>query len=388
MSKKKKVAKTLGFYILVIILIALVVVFLPKILNMAGYVLWLFAPFVVAYAFSLIANPMADGLQKRFRLPRGISAVLVIVLTVGVIGGIAGGIIWKIVDEIRNVYEDLPVIYMNIRETWTSVSESVEDIVSVLPREFQTAFEDVSDQFLKWLADFATNTEIVRSAGNIAKKLPNIFIASVVFILSLYFMVSDSARVSAAVKKPFSEKTVAKMAEFRTQIKQYVGGYVKAQLMIMCVSFTIILIGLSIIKIDYALIIALATAIFDALPVFGSGAVLIPWAIVSLITGNVLHGIVLIIIYLSVVLTRQFIEPKIVSKNIGMHPILTLMSMYVGFKIFSVGGMILGPLVTVIVISLYRTGVFDGVINSVRKIIKKSCREIKNIKNSLEDEGE
>ena len=388
MSKKKKVAKTLGFYVLIIILIALVVAFLPKILNMAGYVLWLFAPFIVAYGLSLIANPMADGLQKRFRLPRGISAVLVIVLTVGVIGGIAGGIIWKIVDEIRNIYEDLPVIYMNIRTTWTSISESVEDVVSVLPKEFQTAFEDVSDQFLKWLADFATNTELVRSAGNIAKKLPNIFIASVVFILSLYFMVSDSAKVSAAVKKPFSEKTVAKMAEFRMQIKQYVGGYVKAQLMIMCVSFTIILIGLSIIKVDYALIIALATAIFDALPVFGSGAVLIPWAIVSLITGNVLHGIVLVIIYLSVVLTRQFIEPKIVSKNIGMRPILTLMSMYVGFKIFSVGGMILGPLVTVIVISLYRTGVFDGVINSVRKIIKKFCREIKSIKNSLEDEGE
>ncbi len=388
MSKKKRIAKALTFYILIGILVALAIIFLPKILNLAGYVVWLFAPFLIAYGLSLIVNPMADGLQKRFRLPRGISAVLVIVLTVGVLGGIITGIVWKIVDEVRNVYEDLPMIYMSIRSTWLSISEAFSDVVAILPKELQSAFEDLSDQFLKWLADVATNTELMRSAGNIAKKLPNIFIATVVFLLSLYFMVADSKKVSNAVKKPFSAETVERMSEFRVQIKKYVGGYVKAQLTIMCISFTIILIGLSILKIDYALVIALATAVFDALPFFGSGAVLIPWSIISLISGDILHGIGLLIIYLSVILTRQFVEPKIVSKNIGMHPILTLMSMYVGFKVFSIGGMILGPLFLVIIISLYRVGVFDGVINSARKILSKACREIKNIKISLEDEGE
>lgn len=385
MSKKKKIAKAMTFYALIGILVALVIVFLPKILNLTGYVIWLFAPFLVAYAISLIVNPMADGLQKRFRLPRGISAVLVIVLTVGVLGGIITGIVWKIVDEFRNVYEDLPVIYMSVRRTWLSISEAFSDVMAMLPKELQIAFEDLSDQFLKWLADVATNAELMRSAGNLAKKLPNIFIAVVVFLLSLYFMVADSKKISNAVKKPFSAETVERMANFRMQIKKYVGGYIKAQLTIMCISFTIILVGLSILRMDYALVIALATAVFDALPLFGSGAVLIPWSILSLVTGNILHGVGLLIIYLSVVLTRQFIEPKIVSKNIGMHPILTLMSMYVGFKIFSIGGMILGPLLTVMVISLYRAGAFDGVINLARKIFSKACREIKI---ALKDEGE
>ena len=94
------------------------------------------------------------------------------------------------------------------------------------------------------------------------------------------------------------------------------------------------------------------------------------------------------IIYLSVILTRQFVEPKIVSKNIGMHPILTLMSMYVGFKIFSIGGMILGPLVMVIVVSFYRVGIFDNSIKTAKRILSKACRDIKNIQISLEDEGE
>lgn len=388
MSKKKRVVKALTFYAAIAVLIAIAVIFLPKTLNLIGYTLWLFAPFIAAYVISLLVNPMADGLEKRFRLPRGVCAILVIVLTVGVLGGIVTGIVWKIVDELRNVYEDLPVIYVNIRSTWLRISDIFSDVVSMLPENLQAVFDDASNQFLDWLADIATNTELMRSAGNVAKKLPNIFIAAVVFLLSLYFMVADSKSVSAVVKKPFSAAIVARMSEFRTQIKKYVGGYVKAQLTIMCISFTILLIGLSILKIDYALVIALATAVFDALPFFGSGAVLLPWAVISFITGNIVHGIGLLIIYLSVILTRQFVEPKIVSKNIGMHPILTLMSMYVGFKIFSIGGMILGPLVMVIVVSFYRVGIFDNAIKTAKRILSKACREIKNIQISLEDEGE
>lgn len=388
MSKKKRIVKALAFYAAIAALIAAAVIFLPKTLNLIGYTLWLFAPFIAAYVISLLVNPMADGLEKRFRLPRGVCAILVIVLTVGVLGGIVTGIVWKLVDELRNVYEDLPVIYVNISSTWLRVSDMLSDVVSMLPENLQAVFDDISNQFLGWLADVATNAELMRSAGNVAKKLPNIFVAAVVFLLSLYFMVADSKSVSAVVKKPFSAAIVAHMSEFRAQIKKYVGGYVKAQLTIMCISFTILLIGLSILKIDYALVIALATAVFDALPFFGSGAVLLPWAAIAFITGDIVHGIGLVIIYLSVILTRQLVEPKIVSKNIGMHPLLTLMSMYVGFKVFSIGGMILGPLVMVIVVSFYRVGIFDNAIKTARRSISKACREIKNIKNSFEDEGE
>ncbi len=100
------------------LVIAAVIIFLPRLLHLAGYILWLFSPFLAAYAVSLLVNPMADGLQKRFHLPRGVSAVLVIVLTVGVLGGILTGVVWKIVDEIRGIYDDFPVIYENIRTAW------------------------------------------------------------------------------------------------------------------------------------------------------------------------------------------------------------------------------------------------------------------------------
>ena len=168
-------------------------------------------------------------------------------------------------------------------------------------------------------------------------------------------------------------------------MKKYVWGYIKAQLTLMCISFTVLLVGLSVLKINYAPIIALAIAFIDALPFFGSGAILWPWSVVAFIMGNTLEGIGLIIIYLCVILMRQFMEPKIVSKNIGVHPLITLMSMYVGFRIFSLGGMILGPLVMVILVSMNRAGVFEGLFSTIKKFFKKFVQEIKNITNSLSD---
>lgn len=388
MNKKKFSVKLLVISVLAALLVTGIVVGLPKILNFAGYVIWLLAPFIVAYLVSLFVNPMADGLQKRFRLPRGISAILVIVLTVGVIGGIAAGIVWKIVDEIRNIYNDFPIIYQSIQDTWYSLSDMLSDVMVMLPQNIQETVDEFSNQFLDWIAGFAKDFKFVQTAGNAAKKVPNIFITTIVFLISLYFMVADSKSVAEVIRKPFNKEFLERLSNLKGEIRRYIGGYVRAQLTIMCISFTILLIGLSVLKINYALVVALATAALDALPFFGSGAVLLPWAVISFVMGDVARGIGLLIIYLTLILMRQLIEPKIVSKNIGMHPLLTLMAMYVGYRAFSIGGMILGPLSLVLIVSLYRVGVFDGVILTSKKVLAKFAALIKKIKLSLDNEGE
>ena len=156
----------------------------------------------------------------------------------------------------------------------------------------------------------------------------------------------------------------------------------------MGISSVIILTGFLILRIDYALILALGIAIFDALPFFGSGAILIPWAIVGFLSGKTSLGVGLLIIYLSVLLMRQMIEPKVVGSSIGMHPLLTLISMYAGYRIFSIGGLILGPLCLMLIISLYKIGLFNGIIEFAVCICKKITSEIKNIISSFKSEGE
>ncbi len=388
MSKKRSTIKLLIVIALIIAAIVGLVMFTPTLVQSVGHILWLFMPFIAAYLLSLLVNPLADGLEKRFRLPRGVAAVIVVILTVGVVGGIITAVVWKIVDEVKGFYNDFPVIYANIRLTWYTISDSLSHILNALPENFREIVDSFSEQTMDWLADFAKNTEIVRSAGNAAKKVPSVFISIIVFILSLYFMVSDSKTVALAVKKPFTPTFLNRISQLRYEIKKYVGGYVKAQLLIMCIAFVILLTGFSLVGVDYALIIAILTAVMDALPFFGSGLVLIPWAIISFITGNIPAGVGFLIIYLSVIFTRQMVEPKIVSKNIGMHPIITLMSMYVGYRVFSLGGMIVGPLVAMLVVSLYKVGLFDDIIKMLKTAFLKLKKEAIIIKKSLENEGE
>ena len=370
------------------LVIAAVIIFLPRLLHLAGYILWLFSPFLAAYAVSLLVNPMADGLQKRFHLPRGVSAVLVIVLTVGVLGGILTGVVWKIVDEIRGIYDDFPVIYENIRTAWYDISAGLSNITENLPVNLQNVLNDFSSQTLDWIAGFAKDTSIVQSAGNIARKLPSIFISIIVFLISLYFMVTDNERVTKVVKKPFTPTFLKRLSSLKTEFKRYVGGYVKAQLTIMCISFAILIIGLSVLGVKYALIIAIVIAIVDALPFFGSGAVLWPWAAASFVTGRASQGVGLLIIYLCVIFMRQVVEPKIVGQNIGMHPLLTLAAMYVGYRTLSIGGMILGPFIVMMAISFYRVGFFDEIINFSKGIIIKTKSEADKIMASFKDDGE
>ena len=387
MIKKKTIRSIIILLAACAILITLIV-FSPDIISFIWSAIMILMPFILAYFVSLIANHMADAFQNRFHIPRRLAAILVIILTVGVLGGIVGGIIWKIVDEIKQIYENFPAIYENISKFWNSLSESMSDIVEQLPEGIQSALDSLYEQFMNGITNVVKDIRILQTAGNVAKSLPNILISSITFILSLYFMISDSRKIRSFFRQHIPESTQNRVRQLKQELKKYVGGYIKAQLIIMSFAFIILLIGLLIMDVKYALIIALAIAVFDALPFFGSGAVLIPWSAIEFSMGSPARGVGFLIIYLSVLLLRQLIEPKIVGQNIGMHPLLTLMSMYTGYKIFSIGGLILGPLTLTMIISFYHVGAFDGVILFIKGTYKLFVKEIKNVIESLNSEGD
>ena len=135
-GKKVKV----GILVAVIsVFLVLAIVFFPKIIGLSGLMLRLFMPFILGYLFSLLANPLADLLERRFRLPRTASAILVLLILVGVIGGILTGIISKIVQEIKNVIDNFPAIYVNALNMWEEVSDKLSNIYDVMPTAVKNA---------------------------------------------------------------------------------------------------------------------------------------------------------------------------------------------------------------------------------------------------------
>lgn len=367
----------------VILLVAagLVFAYFGEILGALSKLVGIFVPFILAFLLSLVLNPIADRLHKKVKLPRTVTAVLLIVFAVVILGGIVGGVVYKIVDEVKSLYANFPQIAKSVSDWITNMRSGMENIYSSMPdylkSTLDSAYLDIQSSFSSFINK--SYQPVVSGAGNVAKKIPGFFVGTIVFLLSLFFMVSDSESVGSIIKKIIPNRIIDGTRRVCSEIKKSLGGYVKAQLIIMSVVFVIIIAGLSILKVEYALLIAIAVAVFDALPFFGSGAVLIPWSLISFIDSNMKNGVGLLIIYLSVLLTRQMIEPKIVSSKIGMNPLVTLMAMYVGYRVFSIGGMILGPVLLVLIISLKNAGAFkpaERLLKFIVGYIKKEIAEL------------
>ncbi len=364
--------------VVIIALLVCLFVFFGDIVDGILWLVKLFLPFLLAFLLSLALNPLAEKLQKKLKLPKGLTAIIVIILVVGILGTAVGGLIWKLISEVRSIYNQIPEIYESMVEGFENLQNSMSYIYSSLPSEIQVVFDNIGDNFKNSFAKILQDNykPVMYGAGNIAKKLPSIFIGIIVFILSLFFIMSDEEKVKNVVKKCFPKAFLEKTSNVGKQLKIYLGGYIKAQLTIMSIAFVVIFVGLSILKAKYAMLIALGIAALDALPLFGSGIVLIPWSIISFLSRDFKMGVGLLIIYLAIVLTRQMLESKIVSHNLGTNPLLTLMSMYIGYKIFSIGGMILGPIILVLVISFHKAGALEGPERVAKNLIKKTKDEI------------
>ena len=124
-------------------------------------------------------------------------------------------------------------------------------------------------------------------------------------------------------------------------------GLIRAQLTLTAITFCELFIGFSILRVNYAFLFALLTAVFDALPILGVGGILLPWALYSLLSGNYLYAVGLLVIYGVIFIVRQFLEPRIIGTQIGLPPIVTLMSIYVGLRIFGVFGALLFPIIVI-----------------------------------------
>lgn len=163
------------------------------------------------------------------------------------------------------------------------------------------------------------------------------------------------------------------------------GGYFKAQCKIEIWIYLILMIGLWILKVDYALLIALLIAVLDFLPIFGTGAVLWPWAVIELLAGDYRMALSLMIIWGVAQLLRQIIQPKIVGDSIGMPPIPTLFLLFIGYKVGSVVGIILAVPIGIVVVNMYEAGLFETTMDSIRILIRGFNRFRKLNKEDLEE---
>jgi sporulation integral membrane protein YtvI len=214
----------------------------------------------------------------------------------------------------------------------------------------------------------AISVPTFEAVGRFASNLPLIIVNIVMCLLSAYFFVAERDYFKNS-KKYVPASILSKLSLVFDSIKKSVGGYFKAQLKIEVFIYPLMAAGLLILKVDYALFIALGLAFLDFLPVFGTGLALIPWAIVKLFNGDYFSFAGLLLIQIICQIVRQVIQPKIMGDIIGVPPIPTLFLLYLGFRLAGIFGMIIALPVGIIILNLYQAGVFERTKRSLRIII-------------------
>lgn len=318
-----------------------------------------FLPFLLAAAFAWMADPLIGFLEKKARFPRKIAAVVSILVVVGVIVFVLWMVLRRLGLEISSLLNYIPQLMDRLPDAFNTIEEKLHLLNRyVSDFGFDVELESLVETGLENLSGILTS--LTSAAGSFAyqtvKRLPTVLVAVLVCLLSTYFISSDKEKILEFINRQISEQWRVRAKE----VKGYLSGaffqYVKAQLILMTITFFELLIAFFIIRVQSPFILALITCIVDALPVLGTGTILIPWALFSLLLSDYKLALGLIITYAICLIVRQVLEPKVVSGQIGIHPLLTLMALYIGLKTMGIFGMLIGVIVMILVINLQRSG--------------------------------
>ena len=324
------------------------------------YAMGILLPFLLAFLLSRMVKPPADRLSRRTRIPRGIAAAGLVILTVGLVSALVVGGVWRGIRELTRLAEELTADTDGLIAAVESLLSRARSLSSHIPflRRFENApfyaelCASVDSLVESGVARItgAITERLPAAAMSVAGFLPAAFIFITVTLLACYYFTADDGRLGRGMAAFFTRLTPAPLRDHLPPVgrrlrrlgRQYLRACLLLGLMTFCLSF----IGLAILRVPYAFILALLLATVDLLPLLGTGIVLIPWALLCLLLGQVKLGIGLLVLYAVTTLVRQVLEPKLIGDGLGLHPLLSLFSMYAGLRLLGVWGMILAPLAT------------------------------------------
>lgn len=345
-----------------IFLLSLILIFV--LLKLAVF----YMPFLIGFIISLMIEPLIRKLADKTGLARKTSAIIVMIVIFSILIGL---IVWGVIALITESSHLLESLNIYIEKIYDFVQKYILDfkIREIdLPGKVIEIIENCTSKLLTSVTTFTTN--FLTNTLQKVTLIPVAFIYITITILSTYFICADKFYILDQVEHHVPRLWVKRFIKHLRDITSALGNYLKAEVILIGISFFIVLIGLYIgkfagLKIEYPLLGALGIAFVDALPIVGSGTVMIPWAIFSFLDGNISLALLLIGLYIFTLVVRQMVEPKLVSNKIGIHPIFTLIAMYTGFKFIGIIGLFLGPIILIILKNIFATMIDDGIVKTI-----------------------
>ncbi|MGI5971768.1 MAG: sporulation integral membrane protein YtvI [Oscillospiraceae bacterium] len=331
--------------------VAFIVVILALIYIGIKYVIIWLLPFIIALAIAfMVRRPIAWLSGKTGISPKIISPIITLLFVLIILTAIIFAL-YQLINELGGFLSTIPDWYKAVVPgAIGKISGEIRDLTSELPEEFTEAFQDVFSDFgsyiqngivdlsktaLSWVADAAAN-------------LPYLLLTFIISIIAAFFMAGKTEVMKKGILRQIPDKYKLMSSELYRNFGRSVVRMARSYLIIMLITFVELLIGLAIVGVDYLVVISAIIAIVDLMPVLGTGTVLIPWGIIELIIGDTFSGVSILILYAVITIIRNIIEPRIVGSQIGLSPLITLICMYVGLKIFGLLGLFLVPIIAIL----------------------------------------
>lgn len=333
------------------------------------YLFWPAFPFLLAFFFAWLFQRPVHFAQHKMKLGRGIPSLILVLLSLFILVGLIALLGATLVSQIQSFFHYLDERFNSLPQLIESLKTFLDNSLGFLPDSIEPAVRESVNSFLDKLIsgtggsiDWSFLSGPLQVTFNAAKQVPGVILALVVSCVCCVFMTIDFPRIRRFIYRQIPPEKRAVFSQTKKTIFSSFGKVAKAYLLIICITFLELLIGLKILSAigvlndSYIIFIALAIAIIDILPVLGTGTVLIPWALYSLIVGNTGLGIGLVVIYVLITVIRQYIEPKLVSIQLGLPPFITLIAMFFGLQVFGFIGLFLMPMLVMLIKMLSDNG--------------------------------
>lgn len=319
------------------------------------YLLPVLLPFIIAFLFCILIEPLIIFLQKKLSVPRGVAVAISMVTVLGGILIVLVAIVFRLVAELIRLSVTLPDAAAELKIFYCRIIEKAAAFYVSLPPGITSSLEQNINKITDSLQNLAARA--INALLFFISFVPETLTIFVVSLIATYFLARDRQLIKRSIVKylppPLGEKTIF----IAREVVAAFSGYLRAQLVLVAITTLISIIGLKITGAAYALTLGLLVGLFDLIPVLGPATIYLPWAVWCFLAGSPLLGIKLIILYSIILVVRQLSEPRIVSANLGIHPLAALLAMYAGLKLFGVAGLVAGPLLLIAVQAVFKAGI-------------------------------
>ncbi|MBE5957331.1 MAG: AI-2E family transporter [Lachnospiraceae bacterium] len=304
------------------------------------WVLPLIWPVAVGFVIAKCLEPVANLLSEKIKMSKKISSVLVIIAFALIVGGGGFYILKILASQARRLMDNWENIYTGIDGRVMHLCSKVEEnfsmnrgaVYSIVSKGFAACLEQGKGKVVSLLMDNSFSGCIW---------MIEVLVAVIISVVSVYYFLTKNVEIKLFKKQIMTVKE---------HVKHIFKAFVRAQVIIMIIDIVVCFIGFSLLKNPYSLLIAVGAGIMDALPMIGIGLVLIPWILASVIAGSTQKAIVLFVVFMICYIVREVLEPKLIGENIGLSPVMSLLTLFAGYKLFGIIGLFAGPLIYMIVV--------------------------------------